>query len=158
MLCKRNLRVQISETSIFCRSTKHPLPKDNLCLFHSESDLPIVPSTISSTAEAQNATSSSRTSTEWVGPNTNTLSTLVIVAIAISAVADAVIIGLAVSGYIWRKRRFLTFFSVFHIYLLYMGIGHSFFIKRAGHSSARCWRKASLSFHKSPQWLGKKLC
>jgi len=76
-----------------------------------ERDLPIVPSSISSTrtifstAEVQNATSSSRISTEWSGPNTNTLSTLVIVLIAIGGVTAAVVIGLAVSGYIWRKRR-----------------------------------------------------
>ena len=68
--------------------------------------------TVFSTVEVQNATSSSRTSTEWVSPNTNTLSTLVVVAIAVSGVTAVVIIGLAVSGYIWRKRRFLTFFTV----------------------------------------------
>jgi len=120
--------------STFYRSIKSPLPKDNFYLFHLERDLPIVPSSISSTrtifstAEVQNATSSSRISTEWIGPNTNTLSTLVIVLIAIGGVTAAVVIGLAVSGYIWRKRRFLTFFSVLCVfaYLLYMGIGYNY--------------------------------
>ncbi|XP_078381578.1 fibroblast growth factor receptor 2-like [Oculina patagonica] len=63
--------------------------------------------TISSTAGSQNFTGPSRASptSDPSNTDTNRLSGLVIVVIAASGSVTAVIIGVAVSFYIWRKRR-----------------------------------------------------
>ena len=67
-----------------------------------------------STAVPNNLTSPPRVSIDSSSQDTKRLSTLLIVTIAVSCVVAAVASGLAVSCYIWRKRRNIRFALFFH--------------------------------------------